>query len=83
MTATERFEVIGALYHLRTGRLRPGKDAVFYETNTDENRQAFEVWLATFGFSDALDRISVLEAQVKKLEDNIETLVLEQAGEEQ
>ena len=66
-----RFEAIGDLYYRATGYLRPGKaepPETGRESNSDENRGRFEQWLATRGFSDAIDRIVELEAKVQQME---------------
>ena len=73
-TANERFEAIGALYYSRHHYLRPGKSDVFYDTSCDENRTRFENWLATEGFTDAINRIIELEDKVETLNERIDEI---------
>lgn len=75
-TANERFEAVGYLYYRATGYLRPGKAEPLEtgrESSSDENRERFEQWLATRGFSDAIERIVGLEAKAQQLEAWAET----------
>ncbi len=68
-SATQRFEVVGELYRKATGRLRPGKSVppeCGYDSSSDENRERFEQWLATSGFTDAIDRIAGLEEELRE-----------------
>lgn len=74
MNPTARFEALGDLYYRATGHLRPGKDEPMEtrrDSNSDENRERFERWLATSAFTAALDRIVELEAEIDELNERI------------
>lgn len=71
-SATSRFEVLGDLYYERYHRLRPGKHDVFRDSNDDENRTQFDLFMATHAFTDALDKIDSLQEQVEKLKFDLE-----------
>lgn len=68
ITHTERFEAINSLYYSRTGYLRPGKDALYYDSSSEENSERFTNWLATTGFTDAINRIVELEREIEALD---------------
>jgi hypothetical protein len=63
-TATEHYECVGDLYYRATHHLRPGKSEA-PETGRDssspENVARFESWFREHAFSDAIDRIVLLE----------------------
>lgn len=68
--ATVRFEVIGDLYYRRHLRLRPGKSEApetYRDSNDEENKTQFDQWFATRAFTDAVDRIGELEAQLEEI----------------
>lgn len=70
MTHTERFEIIGDLYYRRHHRLRPGKyeaPETYRDSGSEENHQLFDNWIATKAFTDAIDRIGELDAEVAEL----------------
>lgn len=65
--ATERFEIIGMLYHRDTGKLRPGKSVPLelgYDSCDNENQERFDQWFATRAFSSALEYIAALEKAI-------------------
>jgi hypothetical protein len=74
MNATARFEALNSLYYRATGYLRPGKSEPM-ETRRDssspENRERFEQWLVSHGWTAALDRIVELETEVDALNQRI------------
>lgn len=68
-SANERFEVIGDLYYRRHHRLRPGKDEApetYRDSCSEENQQLFDNWISASAFTDAIERIIQLEAQVQR-----------------
>lgn len=70
-TANERFEALGGLYYKRHGRLRPGKSESWEtgrDSNSEENHQLFDNWIATRAFTDAIDDIIELEKRIESLE---------------
>lgn len=70
MSANDRFEALGELYYRATGYLRPGKSEPMEtgrSANSDENRERFEQWLVSHGWTAALDRIVELERKVEDL----------------
>jgi hypothetical protein len=74
LNANDRFEIIGKLYWLETGYLRPGKNAVTHDTSSEENHARFEQWFALKSFMNAIERIYVLEQKLERLERENEEL---------
>ncbi len=74
---TARFETVGDLYYRHSGRLRPGKSEPLVtnrDSSSPENVAAFDEYMATRCFGDALDRIAQLAAEVEALRSRLEDL---------
>lgn len=72
-SANERFEAIGDLYYRRHHRLRPGKsEAVetYRDSSSEANYQLFDNWISVCAFTDAIERIIELEAELKQLRED-------------
>jgi len=70
------FEAIGVVYHLRFGRLRPGKsEPIGYgDSCDDENTKQFKEWYQSDqSREDFVDRLAVLEAEVQRLNWYVDT----------
>jgi hypothetical protein len=82
-----RFETLNDLYHKATGFLRPGKSvppACGYDSNSEENQARFENWVATRAFTDAVDRLSELERDLRdhRMEDEaLREILIRRLGE--
>jgi hypothetical protein len=76
--ANDRFEAIAYLYYLRFRCLAPGKDEGALSgrnSSCPENRDQFAMWRKSDdAFNDAIERIIALEAAVKSLERQLESV---------
>jgi hypothetical protein len=67
--SADRYEVAARLFYASTGMMAPGKDEPMAMNSThthEERREAYENWITSHAWRDALNRIVMLEA---KLED--------------
>lgn len=72
-TILERWECAAALYHRRFGRLAPGKNepaGVGYRSSDPDNIEQYFNWVTgPQAWTDTMDRILDLEAEIKRLQD--------------
>lgn len=79
--ATARYEAAAALFYRATGMMAPGKS---YPLSVppppdDERREAWDQWMLSRSWRDAMNRICDLQARVEELEVALDE-ALENAG---